>query len=58
MTLVLSRLKQVGEGAAFVGRRREAIRQVEENRRQHREAQHLARVWGGPLIRKGHFFRN
>ena len=56
-SLILSRLNQVGDSAALVSKRREATRQVEEARRGHREAQHLARVWGGPLVRKGHFFR-
>ena len=39
-------------------RRREVVRQVEETRRRVREAQHLARVWAGPLIKRGHFFRD
>ena len=58
MSLILNRMNQVGEGAALVGRRREAGRQVEEERRKVREAQHLARVWAGPLVRRGHFFRD
>ena len=58
MSLILNRMNQVGEGAALVGRRREVGRQIEEVRRQVREAQHLARVWAGPLVRRGHFFRD
>ena len=58
MGLIITRMNQVGEGAAMVGKRREAVRQVEEARRRQREAQHLARVWGGPVVRKGHFMRD
>ena len=52
MSLILNRMNQVGEGVALLGR------QVEEARRKVREAQHLARVWAGPLVRTGHFFRD
>ena len=55
--MILNRMNQVGEAAALVGRRREVVRQVEETRRRVREAQHLARVWAGPLIKRGHFCR-
>ena len=58
MSLILNRMNQVGEAAALVGRRREVVRQVEETRRRVREAQHLARVWAGPLIKRGHFHRD
>ena len=58
MSLILNRMNRVGEAAALVGRRREAWRQVEETRRRVREAQHLARVWAGPLIKRGHFYRD
>ena len=58
MTLVLNRMNQVGEGAALAGRRREVGSQLEEERRRVREAQHLARVWAGPLVKRGHFFRD
>ena len=58
MSLILNRMNQVGEAAALVGRRREVGRQVEETRRRVREAQHLARVWSGPLIKRGHFYRD
>ena len=58
MSLVLNRMNQVGEGAALVGRRREIGSRLEEERRKVREAQHLARVWAGPLVRRGHFFRD
>ena len=58
MSLILNRMNQVGEGAALVGRRREVSMQLEEERRKVREAQHLARVWAGPLVRRGHFFRD
>ena len=58
MGLILTRMNQVGEGAALVGKRREVGRQVEEARRRQREAQHLARVWGGPMVRKGHYRRD
>lgn len=56
MSLLLTRMNQVKEGAALAGKRREVAWQVEETRRRQQEAQHLARVWGGgPLVRKGHF---
>ena len=41
-----------------MGRRREVVRQVEETRRRVREAQHLARVWAGPLIKRCHFYQD
>ena len=56
MSLILNRMNRVGEAAALVGRRREAWRQV-ETRSRVREAQHLARVWAGPLVKRGHFYR-
>ena len=58
MSLILNRMNRVGEAAALVGRRKEAWRQVEETRRRVREAQHLARVWAGPLIKRGHFYED
>ena len=57
MSLLITRMNQVGEGAALVSKRREVMRRVEEARVRQREAQHLARVWGGPLVRKGHIVR-
>ena len=55
---LLSRMHQVGEGAAMGSRRREINVLQEERMRKERECQWLSMVRGGPLIRKGNFFRD
>ena len=48
-----TRCHQIGDKAGLCARRREAVVQVEEEMRKQREAQHLARVRGGHLLRRG-----
>ena len=54
MACMLDRCHQIGDNAGLCARRREAVVQVEEEMRRQREAQHLARVRGGHLLRRGH----
>ena len=54
MACMLDRCHQIRDTAGLCARRREAVVQVEEEMRKQREAQHLARVRGGHLFRRGH----
>ena len=51
---MLDRCSQIGDTAGLCTRRREVAVQVEEQMRRQREAQHLARVRGGHILRRGH----
>ena len=57
MSCLLSRMNQCGEGAALAAKRREVNLREEELMRRERELQWISRVRGGPIIRKGQFFR-
>ena len=54
MACMLDRCHQIGDTAGLCAKRREAVVLVEEEMRRQREAQHLARVRGGHLLRRGH----
>ena len=54
MACMLDRCNQIGDTAGLCNRRREVAIQVEEHMRRQREAQHLARVRGGHILRRGH----
>ena len=54
MACMLDRCNQIGDTAGLCTRRREVAVQVEEQMRRQREAQHLARVRGGHILRRGH----
>ena len=54
MACMLDRYHQIGDTAGLCAKRREAVVLVEEDMRRQREAQHLARVRGGHLLRRGH----
>ena len=54
MACLLDRVHQIGEGAALCSKMREAALLVEEQMRQEREAQWLARVRGRRMLRLGH----
>ena len=54
MACILDRCHQIGDTAGLCAKRREAVVLVEEEMRKQREAQHLARVRGGHLLRRGH----
>ena len=50
----LDRCHQIGETAGLCAKRREVAWRVEEEMRRMRQAQHLARVRGFHILRKGH----
>ena len=54
MACLLDRVHQIGETAALSSKRRDAAWQAELAMRRVREAQHLARVRGRHLLRRGH----
>ena len=54
MACMLDRCHQIGDTAALCTRRREVAWEMEKAMRKQREAQHLGRVWGHHLLRKGH----
>ena len=54
MACMLDRCHQVGETAGLCAKRRETSWRVEEEMRRVRQAQHLARVKGHHILRKGH----
>ena len=54
MACMLDRCKQIGDTEGLCTRRREVAVQVEEQMRRQREAQHLARVREGHILRRGH----
>ena len=53
MACMLDRCHQIGDTAALCTRRREAVWQVETAMREQREAQHLCRVRGHHMLRRG-----
>ena len=54
MACMLDCCHQIGDTAALCSRRREVAWQVEKAMRQQREAQHLGRVRGHHMLRRGH----
>ena len=54
MACMLDRCHQIGDTAGLCSRRREVAWQTEVAMRRQREAQHLARVRGHHLLRRGH----
>ena len=54
MACILDRSHQIGDTAGLCAKRRDAVVQVEVAMREQREAQHLARVRGGPLLCRDH----
>ena len=54
MACMLDRCHQIGETAGLCAKRREASWRVEEEMRRVRQAQHVARVRGRHILRKGH----
>ena len=54
LACMLDRCHQIGDTAALCTRRREVAWEMEKAMRKQREAQHLGRVWGHHLLRKGH----
>ena len=54
MACMLDRCHQIGETAGLCAKRREVAWRVEEEMRRGRQAQHLARVRGFHILRKGH----
>ena len=59
MSCLLDRMHQVGEGSGLAAKRREVNWKVEEAMKREREKHWLAnaRVYGGPIVRKGQFLR-
>ena len=54
---LLNRVNQCGDGAALAAKRREVNLREEEHMRREREIQWICQTRGGPIIRKGQFFR-
>ena len=54
MACMLDRCHQIGDTAALCTRRREVAWQVEQAMKKQREAQHLGRVRGHHILRRGH----
>ena len=54
MACILDRCHQIGDTAALCTKRREVAWQVEQAMRKQREAQHLGRVRGHHILRRGH----
>jgi hypothetical protein len=55
LSLLLDRMRQIGDGAEMAGRRRNIDRLEEERGRWDRQAEWMARVTGRDLVRKGQF---
>ena len=54
MAHMLDQRHQIGDTAALCTRRREVAWQVEQAMKKQREAQHLGRVRGHHILRRGH----
>ena len=54
---LLNRVNQCGDSAALAAKRREVNLREEEHMRREREIQWICRTRGGPIVRKGQFFR-
>ena len=54
MACMLDRCHQIGDTAALCTRRRDVAWQVEKAMKSQREAQHLCRVRGQHMLRRGH----
>ena len=54
MACMLDRCHQIGDTAALCTRRREVAWQTEKAMKKQREAQHLGRVRGHHMLRRGH----
>ena len=57
-TCLLSRINQVGEGAALASKRREISRIQEDRMRLDRQAQWLCKIRRRAIVRRGKFFLN